>query len=359
MSVNIINYILSIIILIVLPVCIGNTICCLLKQNITLSKCFMIGNIAMWAVCQLVAVPLILMKQSFLIVVFLLSVIYGFLALYGLLNKKIRQGYGIMVVGLNYKTFSRGKKKLEIILDIAAVVIMILAVILLVLASIFLQHTDADDSRFVVNAVDIYRTNRLLLTDVNSGNAISTFLGDLNKDVTSPWAVYVAYISKITGIYPSIMMHTVLPPIIMIMLGMIYWILSEHFFEKEVLYRSIFVCLAILLTIYGYHSIYTAETFIMIRMWQGKALLAGVGIPLVLWLFLELYKNDKKENYIILIIADMAMCLLSNMGIILSGIMIGCYGLVYGIAKKNIKMMVFMWLICIINVIYIGISYMM
>lgn len=359
MSINVLNCILSIIVLIVLPICIGNTICCLLKQNIMLSKCFVVGHITMWAVCQLVAVPLILMKQSFLVVVVLLSFVYVFLILYGLLNKKFRQGYGVMVSGLKYKTFAYGRKKSELIQDVAAFVIMVLALLLIVLASIFLQHTDADDSRFVVNAVDIYRTNRLLLTDVNSGNAISTFLGDLNKDVTSPWPVYVAYISRITGIYPSIMMHTVLPPVIMLLLGTIYWILSEQFFGKDVFHRCLFVCFAILLNIYGYYSIFTSETFILIRMWQGKATLAGVGIPIMLWLFLEFYKNESKDSYLMLVIADMGMCLLSNMGIIICGIMLGCYGIVYGIAKKSWRVMLLMWLMCIINVIYIGISYKM
>ncbi len=359
MNITVLNILLSFLILIVLPICIGNTICYILKQDVSLPKYFITGHISMWAVCQLIAVPLILMKQSFLAVVVMLSVVYGFLAVYGVVYKKARRGFGEIFAGLSCKTFVKEKIKIKKILDVSALVIMILAVLLIVLASIFLQHTDADDSRFVVNAVDIYRTNRLLLTDVNSGNAISTFLGDLNKDVTSPWAVYIAYISKLTRVYPSIMMHTVLPPVIMLMLGVIYWTLSEHFFGKDVLYRCIFVCFAILLNIYGCYSIYTSETFIMIRMWQGKAVLAGVGIPIMLWLFLELFRNEKRENYLLLLIGNVAMCLLSNMGIIIGGIMIGCYGLVYGIAKKKWKMTLAMWTICLVNLIYIGISYKM
>ena len=359
MDLNVINIFLSILLLIVLPICIGNTICYFLKQDNALSKCFITGHITMWAICQLVAVPLILLKQSFLIVVVLLSFFYGGIFLYSIINHDVRKGFKTMVTGLTYKDMSDGKGKAEKTLDMVSFVIMVFMVLFIVVASIVLQHTDADDSRFVVNAVDIYRTNRMLLTDVNTGNAISTFLGDLNKDVTSPDAVYIAYISRLTGIYPSIMMHTIFPPVIMIMLGVIYWILSEYFFGKEILYRSIFVCFAILLNIFGYHSFYASETFIMTRMWQGKATLAGVGIPVMLWIFLELYKNENKESYIMLIIADMAMCLLSNMGVIICGIMLGCFGIAYGIIKKSFKITAFLWLMCIINVVYIGISYVM
>lgn len=361
MDISILNIIISILILIVLPICIGNTICYVLKQDTSLSKGFTIGHITMWAVCQIVAVPLILLKQSFVLVVVVLSLIYAGLVIYGLYNKDCRNGYKRLFQGFSgfFDGLQDNAKKSEKILNIIAFTIMCMAVLLIVLASIFLQHTDADDSRFVVNAVDIYRKNRLLLTDVNSGNPISTFLGDLNKDVTSPWPVYTAYISKLTGVYPSIMMHTVLPPVIMLMLGAIYWLLSGHFFDRDTFHRSIFVCFAILLNIYGYYSIYTSETFILIRMWQGKATLAGVGIPIMIWRLLELYKDNIKENYIVLLMTDFALCLLSNMGIIISAIMLGCYGLVYGIAKKNWKMMVLLWLMCVVNVIYIGISYVM
>ena len=357
MEITIANLILSIIVLIVLPICIGNTICCLLKQEITLAKCFITGHVTMWAVCQLVAVPLILMKRSFIVVIALLSIIYICLVVLGIVIKNAKTGYKQIARGfgeLFIKKSDSTKKK-----HIAGIVmffIMLIMILTMAVISVVLQHTDADDSRFVVNAVDIYRTNRLFLTDVNSGREISSFIGDLNKDVISPWAVFIAYISKLTGIYPSIIMHTILPPVIMLMLGATYWILSKHFFEKDIFHRSIFVILALLINIYGYHSVYTAETFILIRMWQGKAVLAGVGIPVMIWMLVELYRKQSKENFILILIGNIAMCLLSSMGIIICGIMLGCYGLVYGVLKKNLKITLLLWLMCLINVSYLALS---
>lgn len=78
----------------------------------------------------------------------------------------------------------------------------------IIIQSFRLQLTNADDSRFVVNAVDTVRTNRMLLTDVNTGQEIAYWTGDLYKDVISPWAVFAAYLSKITGISAASMMHT-------------------------------------------------------------------------------------------------------------------------------------------------------
>ena len=132
--------------------------------------------------------------------------------------------------------------------------------------------------------------------------------------------------------------------------------LSKQFFDKEILYRSIFVILALLVNIYGYHSVYTAETFILIRMWQGKAVLAGVGIHVMIWMLIELYRKQSKENFILVLIGNIAMCLLSSMGIIICGIMLGCYGLVYGVLKKNLKITLLLWLMCLINVSYLALS---
>lgn len=343
------NVLLAVLVLLVVPIFVGNEICGVLKQEVTITKSFLMGTVGMWGICQIVAVPCVLLKQSFMVVAVVLSVLYGLLMADGMVHRRF------VKISIAIDADTKQKK----ICSRIAAVIMFLAAAFLVLTSIFLQHTDADDSRFVVNAVDIYRTNRLLLTDVNTGHFISTWIGDLNKDVTSPWAVYMAFISKMTGIYPSIMMHTVYPPVLMLCACAVYWLFAKEFFQKDVMHQCMFVCFVILLDIYGYHSIYTSETFLLTRVWQGKAVVAGVGIPLVLYECMQLYKENKKSNLLMIAMTDFALCLMSNMGVIIGAALMGCFGLVYGIAKRDWKLWLCMWLCCIPNVLYLGISYMM
>lgn len=335
------NIIMCFLVLLVLPVLLGNTVLGIAKVEITLPKSLLFGYLTQWAVFQLVSVPFIMLKQSFMIVVVLVLIIYIGLALYGILKKHYIQKIMQMP---------------ESVFDWVTVLFAIAAIAILIGSTIVYQHTDADDSRFVVNAVDVLRTNRMLLTDVNTGLEITTFLGDLGKDVTSPWPVYVAFLSKLTGVYPTVMFHAVLPPIIMGLMCIVYYLLAEEFFTGETAHKNIFICFVALLHVYGYFSVYTQATFTMIRLWQGKATIAAVGIPCLLWLFFKLYEEQSKTNFLLLLIVNIALCLPSNMGILIAGFMIGIFAFVYGILKKSLKLCFVLWAFCIFNLMYIGLS---
>lgn len=344
---TIISVLLNMFFLIVLPVCIGNTICYIIKYNISAEKCFVVGHITILAICQLVAVPLIIFKRSFIYVLIILSIIYGLLFLYSVCNKKIRKGYAEFLK----------KKREKKIFDIISFVVMILAVILIVSASILLQHTDADDSRFVVNAVDIIRTNKMMLINPATGIDEGIWVGEVARDVVSPWAVYIAYISKLTGIHPTVMAHLILPIALLIMACVVYWLLAEEIFDKNFVSRCMFVSFLILLNIYGYYSLYGQETFFLTRIWQGKSIVAGIGIPLLILEFFWIYDDEKKiGTYLLIFLTEMALCLLSGMGILLGAMMAGAYGLIYGYIKKNWKMMLGVWLCVIPNIVCYAVS---
>lgn len=335
------NVLLAVLVLLVVPVFVGNEICGVLEQEITIAKSFLMGTVSMWGICQIVAVPLILLKQSFFAVVIILVIICTVL----------------IADGVYHKRFFRFAFKANTVWEKLAMIMMFSAMGVLVAGAVFLQHTDADDSRFVVNAVDIVRTNKMFLTNPATGEPLSMWEGELIKDVTSPWAVFIAYCAKLTGIHPAIMAHTILPPVLYILAGCVFWLLSDEFFE-EVIYRCVFVCFAILLNIYGYCSIYSAETFFMVRIWQGKAVVAGIGIPLLILMFLWIYRQNMPERSIIILLflTEIAVCLLSGMGVVIGAIMTGCYGFVYGIIKKDWKQMIAMWCCAIPNAVYYGIS---
>lgn len=341
MDASVLNIILSIILLLIVPVFVGNGLCGLLKTDRTLSGSFVIGETGMWALCQIITVPLVLIKADFRIVVVLLSILIAVLCIYGIWKKYF--------VKFLLPTETIGQKM--------ALVVMLLAFLALITTSAVLQHTDADDSRFVVNAVDICRTNKMFLTNPATGEALDVWEGELIKDVTSPWAVYIAYCSYLTNTPPTIMAHTFFPVMLLLMACCVFWLLSEMFFEKDITHRCIFVCFVLLLNVYGYFSVYSAETFLMTRIWQGKAVVAGIGIPFLLWVFLQLYRQErKKQNYVLVLMTEFALCLLSGMGIIIGAIMAGCYGLVYGIAKKQWRVTAVMWLTVVPNVLYYAVS---
>lgn len=234
-----------------------------------------------------------------------------------------------------------------------ALALMILILGIVVYQFIVLRNADSDDSRFVVNAVDMVRTDRMFLTNPATGREITSFRGELAKDAIAPWAVYPASISRWIGISPTVFMHSVVPILMVLLVTLAYYLLSRKFFPEGWGGRCFFIFLLWLINIYGYYSIYGPETFIMIRSWQGKAIVASFAIPMMIYIFFCIYEAPKGWKwYVSLLAGNLCMCFLSGMGLIIGAVMIGCYAIVYAIAKRNLLILPKMLLLCIPNAVY-------
>ena len=306
MTASVGNIVLYILFLWIAPVFVGNAICNRLSMRGTIPRSFVMGYLSMWAVFQIITVSLILLKVSFLVDVVVYSIFLVGIIAYGIVKKTYRS-----------MTIPKVEPSAWV-----GIIVMLATGIYMIVQSFRLQLTNADDTRFVVNAVDTVRTNRMLLTDVNTGKEILSWTGDLFKDVISPWAVFAAYLSKITGISAASMMHTFLPPVLLAVMMCIFWLIAGELFDKHI-YRSLFVILLLVMYMYGYFSIYNAEQ---------------KGAICMVWLTV------------------FAVALLTSMSYILSTVMIGCFGFVYGIAKKSLRTAIMVWGTCLVNIAYLGIS---
>ena len=337
----IVKLILVVMVLWVLPYLAGNGFCEWIKTEKTVAKVYVLGLVSIWAFCQLITVPLVLVRVSFLVIVALMTAWILALSVYGIYKNKFP------------KLKFRDKKSSE------KAVILVTGVLIVIFFAVrtYAQHTDADDSRFVVNAVDIVRTNRMYLTDPTTGSELPVWVGELCKDVTAPWAVFIAYIAKVTGVSVAIMAHTFLPICLFTAIFCVWWMLSEEFFGKDIVNRCIFIDVLMFLHLYGYYSRHSVESIMMLRIWQGKAVVCSFGIPAVMLLCMWIYRKKQKCDYLCLCLLNIAMCLMSGMGVIIGALLLGCFGLVYGIGKKSWRLTLAFWLMVIPNVIYYGINH--
>lgn len=329
--------IMIVLVLFAAPFLIGNGICSFLRIEKTIAKNYFFGMVTIWALCQLISVPLVLLKASFVAVVALMTILIVGLSAYGIYRGR----------------FPRIRFAIHRKMDMVAAGLMFFGIFALILCTIFTQHGDWDDSRFVVNAVDMVRTNRMFLTNPMSGEEAPTWIGELAKDVTAPWAVFIAYCAKMTGVFATVMAHTVLPVVLLICAFCVFWMISEVFFKEDLFHRSVFMYLVILLNLYGHFSIYSSETFLLTRLWQGKAVVAGVGIPAIFLVLMWIYEKKKRTSHMaLLLFLNLSICLMSGMGTIVGAMMLGCTGLVYGILKHDRKLMLTLWSMCMPNVLY-------
>lgn len=84
---------------------------------------------------------------------------------------------------------------------------------------------------------------------------------------------------------------------------------------------------AVILWFCGY-SVYNSEIFTMGRIWQGKAVLAGVFLPFLFLLCMEIFMQEKPEYpWSLVFLANGACCLFSSMGIMLAPLLMGVFAL--------------------------------
>lgn len=335
--------------MLILPTLGGIPICALIKKRYTLSSAFMLGLLSEFAFCQLIFVPLVLIRLSFVssanvLLIFIITMAFLGARLYWTYIRKGRE------------TLPPKEPESRDIADIIFFIGMLALIAFILYNTVVLQHTDDDDSRFVVNAVDMMRTNKLFLTDPATGAGLDYWKGELAKDVTSPWAIYPACIARWTGVRVVAVFHSLIPVQVVTLASFVYYALAERLFPGERMNKSMFVIFVWMVNLYGYYSLYCGETFLMTRGWQGKSIVAGVGIPAMIMLFLDVYQDQtQRSSYVLLILLNLAMCLLSGMGIMIGGIMVASFALVYALEKKSAEIVIWGMLMCLPNALYYAI----
>jgi hypothetical protein len=347
-------------VLILTPLLIGNIIAAFTKtkektffDNFVFQYVF--GNITMWALYEIIAVPLILSKRSFMLSVYIWSAVILALIIcdcvYLVRHEHIRHinskksGYHFLNKNSWFTFFTA-----------------FLAVIMIAFQCyqyVFNMHLDEDDARFIVNACESYDNNSMLLINPTTGEYEGTWIGELAKDVTSPWVIYIAVISKLVKIYPTIAAHTILPVFLLLMMYGIYWLIARKLFnENDYQPAWLFMLFAALINMFFHASVYTGSTFALTRIWQGKAVVAGLVIPACFYLCFRIYKRDwNLRQYLLLLEINLSACLLSGSGNIITAFMTVVYGGYYLIVRRKLKEVFLILSVCIPNVIFALIYY--
>ena len=336
--------------LLFIPVIVGELIVRICKMERSIFLYYMAGILLEWAVFELICVPCIQIKTGLRLVTYIWCLIMLFLAGANLLMwKKKRKS-------INWRQWLIGNLQLHK----GEVVLMFLVMVFIAFQMyhvFFEQHIDADDARFVANAVAAWDTDHMLLVHPNTGELKEAPFGELEKDAVSPFMIYYAMLARLVSIHPTILAHTVLPVVFLAMGYLAYWLLAMELTDSNVSRSLLIVLLICFINIFGYYSKYANNSFFMIRLWQGKSVVAGILLPFLMYLLLWIQRNfDNLYVYLFLAVCTCAGCLLSGMGLILTAIMVASFLCVYALQQKKIKQLFLGAVACIPNIIF-GILY--
>ncbi len=157
------------------------------------------------------------------------------------------------------------------------------------------QVSDGDDAFFVATANISAQSGYM--------NYIQPYTGMVTqvvdkRHVLSGLPIWIAVLSRLTGVHASVMAHCIIGIVVLVLHYCIVYETASLLFgeKKEPLW--VFCFMAALFNVFGNVSLYTPQTFLMTRTWQGKTMLANLAIPLSFLLLLMLYRNRKEAERI-------------------------------------------------------------
>ena len=142
--------------------------------------------------------------------------------------------------------------------------------------------------------------------------------------VLSPFPILLAVLSRLCGgLHPAVMAHTVYPVAFFTAAYLVYHQFGKMWFPEKKREQGIFLLFCAVLIWFSGFSVYTAGNFQLVRIWQGKAVLAAVILPLLFYYLLCAYKNEYQiQDIIQIFLTTGAAALTSSMGIFLAPIMV-------------------------------------
>lgn len=210
-------------------------------------------------------------------------------------------------------------------------------------------HVDEDDAFYVATATTSVSTNTLFQFNPYSGDAYSAFP---SRYVLSPFPLLIAMISKLSGFHTLIFAHTILPLLLLPLSYAVFTLFGDEIFKKDRQKTAYFMLFVSVIQMFAFTSTHTQGTVLLLRIWQGKAVLASILLPFAFYLCIRLIERElEKSDWILLFFVMLACCMVSSMGIMLGAIMLGILGLLALFYKKDIRILFKIIACCIPNLL--------
>lgn len=317
---QLIHWIYAVLWLLAVPVAAGMTLTRFTNKGKSICFAVVCGYAGLFAVAQILIVPGIFLKASLSAVTYIYQAVALLLAAAGIfLNFKNLKA---MITG------EAGKKTYAKISENALFFLAVLLILAQMAVAGLLAHHDADDSFYVATASTSVYTDTIFEYNPYTGNPYKKLP---SRYVLSPFPVYEAILTKLTGVDVPSFVYTIFPVFMIMLAYFIYWLWADMLFGGRRKQCALFLIFISAVQVFSNYSIYTSGTFFMLRIWQGKAVLAGVLLPAVAYMCVRLMAKDETGGgWPVLFCLMTASCLASSMGIILSMLMVGIYAFVCG-----------------------------
>lgn len=331
---------------IIVPFAIGCIPCAFIqKKTRTCGMIMIAGYLVMFSIFEIMVVPMVLAKAAFSTAVKWVSLALILTAAAGIgfavktameterkgIVRKVTEGAGIPLSG--WKP------------EVQSIILWVLFFVLMgfqLYQAFHLAVFDGDDAYYVAQSVTA--VNR----DSMYGYIPYTGFGT-KLDIRHAMAVlplWIAFVAKQSGIHATILSHMILPFIFVPLTYLSYYFVGKRLFSEKKRLIPAFMIIIGALQIFGNVSIYTKETFFVMRTWQGKSFFANfvliTALALILWLFAEEKEESEKKNpglWVMLFCANLTAAFATTMGVFLMAILIGVTGSCLAVRNKSARIL--------------------
>ena len=318
-------------------------------DNRSLGITYVAGFLTLLAVFQLIAVPVVFMDP------------WGFETIVDLFTAAVTLLTGMGITGAMHHWRREGRifgktvgwKERGRIEQIQWILVFLLLGFQLFMAVTHASF-DGDDAYYVVQSVITDETNTLYRILPYTG--MSTSLDMRHSMAVFP--VWIAYIARMSGIHAAMVSHTVLPVFLIPLTYIIYYEIGRKLFKEKKEQLPSYMILVCLLQIYGNVSIYTNATFLLMRTWQGKSILANVVIPGIFMILLWLFEGEPEKRgqrngmWFLLFMLNIVAAMMSTASVFLNTLLLTVMAVVFSLQEKNLKILFKMAVCCIPCMVY-------
>lgn len=221
---------------------------------------------------------------------------------------------------------------------------------------------DGDDAYYGVQGVMAQQIDSLYRADAYTGSSAPLDV----RHALALIPIWEAFIGKMSGFHATIVSHTIIPPVFLALTYLLYFQIGKKLLSDKKDMLPMFMILLALFQMFGNVSIYTNETFLLTRTWQGKSVAGNLVLPAVFWIFLCLF--DKKEKgdvekaglekqdlgyWLLLACINLTAGVSSSLAVMLSALLVAGLSVLFMIKEKKFMILVKAGLSCIPSALYV------
>lgn len=228
---------------------------------------------------------------------------------------------------LRKKVFNiiKGKKPLIIIICLLVAIQMIFTTIS--------YKENADDSYYVSLSLTNIDSNAVYMTEPSMGEEVEGKVPFDATELIPTFELQIAIWAKLFSISPTIICHSLLPMIVIMISYIAYYYLAQTFFKDEKYAQIFLIILAIIFLFTGFSNRFRPG-YLLTRTWQGKVLFLNIGLTIIIASLIKIDKELNKKDIITLMLANLFSLSLSSTAIYIIPFAYMSFGILKLIQRK-------------------------